>query len=78
MQIKSTEPKFEPVSVILNTSEEVSKFYAIMNTRHITNALQIDTQADNIRANLRIRYADACGSPASNWHGAIINGVKNA
>ena len=54
MKVKSVPALFEPVEIILETPEEVAKFYAIMNYMPLLNSLKIDNivEADPIRKKL--------------------------
>lgn len=49
MKVETVEPKFNPISIVLETPEEVVKFYAILNSVKIINALEINKEAEKIR-----------------------------
>ena len=70
MKVKSVPAPFEPVEIVLETPEEVAKFYAIMNYMPLLNSLKIDNsvEADLIRKEL---YKFCSGGDQDKWFDAI-------
>ena len=59
MRVETVENKFNPISIVLETPEEVAKFYAILNHPTIVNSLKIDRESDEIRASISDVMPDA-------------------
>jgi hypothetical protein len=58
MRVETVENKFKPISIVLETPEEVAKFYAILNHSKIVSSLNISQASDEIRASILREFND--------------------
>jgi hypothetical protein len=58
MRVETVENKFKPISIVLETPEEVAKFYAILNHSKIVSSLNISKASDEIRAFILREFND--------------------
>jgi len=72
MKVETVEPKFNPISIVLETPEEVAKFYAILNNVKIIDSLEMSDEACKIRSSINKVMPNA--SPlAIKWWNLINN-----
>ena len=79
MKIKTVEPKFNPISIVLETPEEVAKIYAILNHTGIIKALDIVEEANKIRGSISGAFNDVYETSMP-WYNKLvdtINGKNN-
>ena len=75
MKVKVVEQKFNPISIVLETPEEVAKFYAILNHPEITNALKIDKTSDEIRASILSAFNDVYETSIP-WYNKLVDAIN--
>ena len=59
MRVETQEKKFSPISIVLETPEEVAKFYAILNNNRIAEALDITGEAEMIIKSIDMIFNEA-------------------
>ena len=75
MKVETIEPKFSPITIVLETPEEVAKIYAIFNHPEITEALNITKESDVIRASITKAFNEAWKF-SSPWYDKLTNAIK--
>jgi len=76
MKVEITEPKFKPISKVLETPEEVAKFFAILNYTKIVKTLDIVGEADKIRVSISREFNDICRTSMP-WYNKLDDAILN-
>ena len=75
MRVETQEKKFSPISIVLETPEEVAKFYSILNNNRISEALDITGEAEMIIKSIDMIFNEAYNL-STPWYYKLQDAIK--
>jgi len=75
MKVETAEQKFNPISIVLETPEEVAKFYAIFNNPEITEALNITKESDVISVSI-LSVFNEIWKFSGPWYDKLVDAIN--
>jgi hypothetical protein len=61
-------PAFTPINVVLESYDDVKKFYTLMNSSPIVAGLNISQEAEKLRNKIQAQYPSVYGDSQDTWN----------